>query len=62
MGATGILRFILFVFRFLSFKLVDTTLPVVPVPAVAEDGYSCPNGTPTATICLLFILFVNIFS
>jgi hypothetical protein len=27
------------------------TLPVIPVPIVAEDGYSCPNGIPAATIC-----------
>ncbi len=58
-GATGILDFFLFFFQkqILSNQLIQRplthTFPVIPVPIVAEDGYSCPNGTPTATICPL---------
>ncbi len=58
MGATGILRF--FQYKILSNQLIQHplthTLPVIPVPIVADDGYSCPNGIPTATILSLFIL------
>ncbi len=60
MGATGTICFLLFFFQkqFLSNRLMQypltRTLPVVPVPVVAEEGYSCPNGIPTVTICLLF--------
>jgi hypothetical protein len=66
MGATGILRFSLFFFQKpnLSNQLIQHplphTLPVVPVPIVAEDGYSCPNGAPRATICPFFILLAYI--
>jgi hypothetical protein len=57
MGATGILRFFFFSIFFLSKQLIQRpltrTLPVFPAPIVAEDGYSCPNGTHLSFFILL---------